>query len=71
MASAMGKYSERSDLQIFIPNVEQRLRLRFLITTQFAATVSGHGKTRAYLNRFKLINDPLCPFNEGEYYAET
>jgi len=51
MASAMGKGSERSDLQIFLfPNVEQRLRLRIPITPEFTAIVSGHGKTRSYLN---------------------
>ena len=37
----------------FFPNVEQRLRLRIPITPEFTAIVSGHGKTRAYLNRFK------------------
>ena len=45
----------------FIPNVEQRLRLRIPITPEFIATVSGHGKTRAYLNRFKITDDPMCP----------
>ena len=54
----------------FFPNVEQRLRLRIPITAQFTAIVSGHGKTRAYLNRFKIIDDPMCPCNEGEQTVE-
>jgi hypothetical protein len=45
----------------FFPDVEQRLRLRIPITPESTAIVSGHGKTRAYLNRFKIIDDPLCP----------
>jgi len=63
----MGKGSKRIDLQIFFfPNVQQRLRLRIPITPEFTAIVSGHGKTKAYLNRFKLIDDPMCPCNEEE-----
>ena len=54
----------------FFPNVEQRLRLRIPITAQLTATVSDHGKTRAYLNRFKVIDDPMCPCNEGEQTVE-
>ena len=70
MASPMGKGNERSDLQIFFPNVEQRLRLRIAITPEFTAIFSGQGKTRTYLNRFKLIDDPMCPCNEGEQSVE-
>ena len=54
----------------FFPNVEQRLRLRIPITPKFTAIVNGHGKTRAYLNRFKLIDDPMCPCNGGEQSLE-
>ena len=54
----------------FCPNVEQRLRLWIPITHEFTAIVSGHGKTRAYLNRFKIIDDPMCPCNEGEQTVE-
>ena len=50
----------------FFPNIEQRLKLQIPITPEFTAIVSGHGKTRAYLNRFKLIDNPMCPCNEGE-----
>jgi hypothetical protein len=28
--------------------------------------VRGHGKTRAYLHRFKLIEHATCPCNNGE-----
>ena len=44
--------------------------LRIPITPEFTAIVSGHGKTRAYLNRFKIIDDPMCPCNEGEQTVE-
>jgi hypothetical protein len=54
----------------FFPGVEHRLSLPIQITPGFTATVSGHGKTRAYLNRFKIIDDPMCPCNEGEQTVE-
>jgi hypothetical protein len=35
------------------------------MTSEFAAIVSGHGKTKSYLHRFKLIDNPMCPCNGG------
>jgi hypothetical protein len=32
----------------------------------FTALVTGHGKTRAYLHRFKLIESPTCPCGKEE-----
>jgi hypothetical protein len=66
MASAMGKGRERSDMQIFFffPTVEQRLKLWIPITPEFTAIVSDHGKTKAYLNRFNLTDNMMCPCNE-------
>jgi hypothetical protein len=70
MASAMGKGRERSSMQIFFPTVEHRLKIRIPITPEFTAIVSGHGKTKAYLHRFKLTGNPMCPCNEGEQSVE-
>jgi hypothetical protein len=54
----------------FFPTVEQTLKLRIPITPEFTAIVSGHGKTKAYLNRFNLTDNPMCPCNEGEQSVE-
>jgi len=54
----------------FYPKVDQRLKLQIPITPEFTAIVSGHGKTKAYLNRFKLTDNPMCPCNEGEQSVE-
>ena len=70
MASAMGKGRERSDMQIFFPTVEQKLKIRIPITPEFTAIVSGHGKTKAYLNRFNPTDNLMCPCNEGEQSVE-
>jgi hypothetical protein len=34
------------------------------------AIVIGHGKTRAYLYRFKIIDEPTCPCGEGDQTPE-
>jgi len=54
----------------FFPAVEQRLKLRIPLTPEFTAMVSGHGKTKNYLHRFKLTDNPVCPCNEGEQSVE-
>jgi hypothetical protein len=53
----------------FFPRLEQRLKIKMPITPEFTALVNsshGHGKTKAYLHRFKLADDPMCPCNEGQ-----
>jgi hypothetical protein len=54
----------------FFPNIKQRLDVRLPITPEFTAMVSGHGKTRSYLKRFKLTDESKCPCNEGEQTVE-
>jgi len=49
----------------FFPVVEQRLKLKLPITLEFIALITGHGKTKSYLHRFKLADDPTCPCNKG------
>jgi hypothetical protein len=52
------------------PTIEQRLKIQIAITPHFTAIVSGHGKTKTYLHRFKLTDEPMCPYNEGEQSVE-
>jgi hypothetical protein len=40
------------------------------ITHEFTALVTGHGKTKAYLHRFKLIDSSMCPPNKGQQTSE-
>jgi hypothetical protein len=40
------------------------------ITPEFTALVTGHGKTKAYIYRFKLADDPMCPCNEGQQTSD-
>jgi len=34
--------------------------------TKLTGIVTGHGKTRAYLHRFKIIEEPTCPCGTAE-----
>jgi len=54
----------------FFPTAEQTLKLKIPITSEFTAIVSGHGKTKSYLHRFKLIDNPMCPCDEGAQSSE-
>jgi len=44
----------------YFPNVEERLKMKINLTQNFTAIVTGHGKTKAYLHRFKIIDKPTC-----------
>ena len=39
--------------------------MKLQLTQNFTAKVSGHGKTRDYLHRFKIIEEPKCPCGKG------
>jgi len=34
--------------------------MKLNLTQNFTAIVTGHGKTKAYLHRFKIIENPTC-----------
>jgi len=36
------------------------------INPNFTATITGQGKTRAYLHRFKIIKNVTCPCYKGD-----
>jgi len=47
----------------FFPNVQDRVKLNINVNADFTAMVTGHGKTRVYLHRFKIIENATCPCN--------
>ena len=50
----------------YSPTVQRRLRIKINLTTNLAAILTGHGRTRAYLNRFKLRDDATCICGQGD-----
>jgi hypothetical protein len=49
----------------FFPIIKDRLTTRIKLTPNFTAIVTAHGKTKAYLHRFKIIESPECPCDGG------
>jgi ribonuclease HI len=50
----------------FYSSITDRLKLKIDVTSNFTAIVSGHGKTRAYLHRFKILESATCPCYKGD-----
>ena len=44
-----------------ISKIEDRLKLRLNATPKFTAMVTGHGNIKAYLHKYKIMDDPSCP----------
>jgi len=49
----------------FFPDIKDRLKNKINITPNFTAFVTAHGKIKAYLHRFKIIESPECPCGGG------
>jgi hypothetical protein len=50
----------------YFPTVQDRLNMKIRVTQNIAAMVRGHGKTRAYLYRFKLLENATCACKQGD-----
>jgi hypothetical protein len=54
----------------YFPDVAEKLKMKLRLTQNLTALVSGHGKTRDYRYRFKIIDEPTCPCGEGDQTPE-
>jgi len=50
----------------YFPTVHDRLNMKISMTPSIAAIVTGHGKTRAYLHHFKLLEHATCVCKHGD-----
>jgi len=50
----------------YFPTVQDRLKIKINLTPNLAAMLTGHGRTRAYINRFKLRDDATCICGQGD-----
>lgn len=46
--------------KMFFPSVQERLKQRIPLNGQITAFLTGHGKTRDYYNRFRIVDSALC-----------
>jgi hypothetical protein len=54
----------------FFPIIKDGLTNKIKLTPNFTAIITAHGKTKAYLRRFKIIESPEYPCNGGEQTVE-
>ena len=50
----------------FYPNIEQRMMLKVTTTTNFTTILTGHGNKGSYLQKFNIMENPVCPCNKGD-----
>ena len=55
----------------FFPIIKDRLTNKIKLTANFTAIVTAHGKIKAYLHRFKIIESLECPCNGGNKQWNT
>ena len=54
----------------FFPSVRNRLRQKIPLFPEFTTMVTGHGKLRSYLYRFRLTYNPMCPCEEQQHTTD-
>jgi len=52
-------------LKNFFPTVERRLAVNLNLSRKVTTIMTGHGNTRSYLQRLKIIGSPWCPCKHG------
>jgi len=47
--------------KLFFPYIKDRMKTILPVSREFTAIVTGHGLSRSYLHRFKIIPNSTCP----------
>jgi Ribonuclease HI len=50
----------------FFPYVRDRLKTKLKVPSSVTAVLTGHGKIKAYLQQFHIIENSMCPCNKRE-----
>ena len=62
----MGKNNKRINNKTVLPKHKEKInKKRLKLTPNCSAIVTAHGKTKAYLHRFKITDSPECPCENG------
>jgi len=54
------KYTKATITKEYFPTIQDRLSMNIRVIPNFATITTGHGKTRAYPHRFKLLDNATC-----------
>jgi hypothetical protein len=66
MAKRMGKCTEAAITKEYFPTVQERLSMNIRVTPNIVAMTTEHGKTRACLHRFKLLDNATRVCKQGD-----
>jgi len=50
----------------YFPNIKERLKMNLRLSPNLTAMLTAHGKNKAYLHRFKIIQSPECNCEHGD-----
>jgi len=50
----------------YFPDIKERLKMKLRLSPNLTAMLTAHGKTKAYLHRFKIIQSPECTCKHGD-----
>jgi hypothetical protein len=53
----------------FFPKIEDSLKLKINITSNFTTKVTGHGNIKSYLHKYGILDSPICFCKNGEQTA--
>ena len=59
-----GSYNET------VLSIQDRLNMKISMTLTIAVMVTGHGKTRAYLHRFRILEHATCISKHGDHTTD-
>jgi hypothetical protein len=60
MAKKLDANRQRMQNKRIFPKSRRNVKMKLNLTQKFTAIITGHGKTKEYLHRFKIIEDPTC-----------
>jgi hypothetical protein len=50
----------------FFPKIADRIKLTINATSNFSTMVRGHGYIKTYLDKYKIIQNTMCPCKQGD-----
>jgi hypothetical protein len=59
-------YTKAAATKQYFRTVQDRLRIKTNLIPNLATMLTAHGRTRAYLNRFKLRDDATCIYGQDD-----
>ena len=66
MAKRIGKIRQGHHNETILPQVQDRLDMKINLTSNLAAMVTRHGKSKSYLHRFKILDHATCACKKGD-----